>query len=54
MNLAVYMLRVVQIGLRITDLELLDFGMVMDMIIESGNDGCKYQELATQDDFDAF
>lgn len=41
-------------GLRISDLDLLDEGMVMDMMIESGNDSFKYRQLATQEDFDRF
>lgn len=36
------------------DLDLLDVGMVWDMQVESSNDSCEYQELATQDDFDNF
>ena len=38
----------------IADLDRLEYGQVMDMIVESGNDGCKYMELATQEDFDKF
>lgn len=29
-------------------------GMVTDILIESGNDGESYKELATQQDFDRF
>ncbi len=29
-------------------------GDVMDMLIERSNDDTEYDELATQDDFDAF
>lgn len=48
------MLRAVQLGLSPADLDLLDYGMVLDMIIESGNDHEDYQQVATQDDFDKF
>lgn len=54
MNTAIYMLRVVQLGLGLKDLDQLSLGMVMDMIIESGNDDCKYREVANQSDFDKF
>lgn len=29
-------------------------GMVVDMLMESGNDNEKYRQLATQEDFDRF
>lgn len=29
-------------------------GFVVDMIIESGNDNCEYDQIATQKDFDNF
>jgi hypothetical protein len=48
------MLRCLQIGLRLPDLDELDYGFVLDMIIEGGNDGQKYQQVATQEDFDKF
>ena len=37
-----------------SDLELLDVGMVFDLIIEQGNDGEEYPRIATQADFDNF
>lgn len=48
------MLRAIQIGLSLDDLDSLEYGFIMDLITESGNDGEKYQELATQEDFDRF
>ena len=36
------------------DLDLIDEGMVMDIIIESSNDQIKYADKATQSDFDRF
>lgn len=41
-------------GFTLQELEELEEGMVMDALIESGNDNYEYQELATQADFDAF
>ena len=42
------------IGLTIDELESMDYGTVMDMLIEKGNDGVEYRQLATQEDFDRF
>ena len=41
-------------GLTLSELDELDEGTVMDMIIESGNDFCddEYRQGATQEDFD--
>jgi hypothetical protein len=43
-------------GLTLSELDELDEGAVMDMIIESGNDLCDdgYRQVATQQDFDSF
>jgi hypothetical protein len=54
MNTAVFMLRCLQVGLTLSDLDNIDYGQVMDMVIESGNDGCEYKQVATQEDFDRF
>ena len=54
MTTPLFMLRCVQLGLSIRDLELLTIGMVNDMYAESRNDDCKYTQLATQEDFDRF
>lgn len=48
------MLRCLQIGLRLSDLDNIDYGQVMDLLIEGGNDSCNYKIVATQDDFDTF
>jgi hypothetical protein len=48
------MLRCVQIGLSMLDLDFLDYGMVIDMMTERQNDDYEYKELATQADFDRF
>lgn len=46
------MLRCVQCGISISDLELLSIGMVKDMFIEMKNDEYEYPVLATQEDID--
>ena len=48
------MLRALQAGIRITELDELDEGMVMDIITEAANDRCEYREVASQSDFDRF
>lgn len=47
-----FLLRAIQIGLRISDLDVLEVGEVLDMIAESGNDSFEYKQVATQEDFD--
>lgn len=54
MTTPLFLLRCVQLGISIRDLDLLSIGMVNDMFAESRNDECKYAILATQDDFDKF
>ena len=51
-NTAVYLLRVIQVGLSLADLDYLDYGEVMDIFIENGNDNYDYPQIATQDDYD--
>lgn len=46
------MLRCVQVGISISDLELLSIGMVNDMFIEMKNDEYDYPVMATQADID--
>ena len=52
MTTPLFLLRCVQIGLSIRDLDLLTIGMVNDMYAENSNDDYKYPEVATQEDFD--
>lgn len=54
MTTPLFMLRCMQIGVSIRDLDLLTVGMVIDMYVESQNDEYRYQDLAEQDDFDKF
>lgn len=51
---ALFTLRALQVGLRLSDLDELEEGQVTDMIIESGNDSAEYPLQATQEDMDAF
>ena len=54
MTTPLFLLRCVQLGISIRDLDLLTIGMVNDMYAASSNDNCKYAQLATQEDFDRF
>ena len=54
MTTPLFLLRCVQLGLSIRDLDLLTIGMVNDMYAESRNDEYKYATPATQEDFDKF
>jgi len=55
MTTPLFLLRCVQLGLSISDLDLLTVGMVGEMFIERGNDEFKgYREVASQKDFDEF
>ncbi len=50
-----FLLRCVQLGISIRDLDLLTIGMVNDMFVESRNDEYKgWRQVATQEDFDRF
>lgn len=51
---SLYLLRALQVGLKLPDLEFLDMGDVYDILTEAGNDNCHYKQLATQSDFDKF
>lgn len=54
MTTPLFLLRCVQLGISIRDLDLLTIGMVNDMYAESSNDGAGYSVIAGQDDFDLF
>ena len=55
-NDATFLLRCLQIGLTLNELDLVTIGMVNDMFVERSNDenSDMYQELASQEDFDNF
>lgn len=54
MTTPLFLLRCVQLGISIRDLDLLTIGMVNDMYSESSNDDLNYNTVATQADFDVF
>ena len=57
MTTPLFLLRCVQLGISIRDLDLLTIGMVNDLYVESENDqdaDKNYSVLATQADFDRF
>ena len=57
MTTPLFLLRCVQLGISIRDLDLLTIGIVNDMYVESGNDqdaDKNYNVVATQADFDRF
>ena len=54
MTTPLFLLRCVQLGISIQELELLSIGMINDMYVESRNDECKFAQMATQEDFDRF
>lgn len=55
MTTPLFLLRCVQLGISIRDLDLLAIGFVNDMYAENSNDDYKgYEEVATQEYFDKF
>jgi len=54
MTTPLFLLRCVQLGLSMQDLEMLSIGLINDMYAESRNDDCKYAVLATQEDMNRF
>ena len=54
MTTPLFLLRCLEIGISIGDLEYLTIGMVMDIRTEKTDDSVKYVNLATQEDFDKF
>ncbi len=56
MTTPLFLLRCVEIGISISDLDLLTIGLVLDMWTEKGNDGAKYSNTieAGQAEFDKF
>ena len=50
MTTPLFLLRCVQLGLSICDLDLLSIGLINDMYVESRNDEHKYAVVATQKD----
>ena len=48
------LLRCMEVGSSIPDLDLLTIGLIMDVWTEKGNDGIDYAYKAQQSDFDRF
>lgn len=49
-----FLLRCLQVGLNLDDLDNIDIGLVNDMYIELANDHEKWDQKATQEDMDRF
>ncbi len=49
-----FLLRCMEVGISIPDLDLLTIGLVLDIWTEKGNDNTTYVQLASQVDYDAF
>ena len=54
MTTPLFLLRCIEIGISIRDLDLLSIGLVLDIWTENANDSVKYRRVATQEDFDRF
>ena len=54
MTTQLFLLRCVEVGISIQDLDLLTIGIVLDMWTEKANDDMKYEQVAQQEDFDKF
>ena len=54
MSTALFLLRCVELGLSMDDLDDLSIGMVNDMFVEKLNDDYDWKIVANQDDFDSF
>ena len=54
MTTPLFLLRCVQLGLSISDLDFLTIGLVNDLFTERENDDYPYRYQATQADFDKF
>lgn len=60
MTTPLFLLRCIEIGISIRDLDLLTIGLILDIWTEKGNDSVKYGKesgnirLAGQSDFDRF
>ena len=54
MTTALFLLRCLEVGLSIKDMDELTVGMVNDMFIEKNNDSFEWKEIASQEDMDRF
>ena len=54
MTTPLFLLRCLEIGIRISELDLISIGMVLDIWTEKSNDSVKYNKIAGQAEFDRF
>ena len=54
MTTPLLMLRALEIGLSVQDMDLISIGLLLDLWTEKANDSVKYRRVATQEDFDRF
>lgn len=54
MTTPLFLLRCVEVGISIRDLDLLTIGLVVDMWTEKTNDSVPVARIADQSDFDKF
>lgn len=54
MTTALFMLRCLQVGLSLSDLDNIEIGLVYDMFAEMSNDRAEWDIKPTQADFDKF
>lgn len=54
MTTPLFLLRCIEVGISIVDLDYLTIGLVLDIFCEKGNDDYEYANVATQEDFDRF
>ena len=54
MTTPLFLLRCKQLGLSMTELDLLTIGLINDMFTERENDDVEYDYKAQQSDFDSF
>ena len=54
MTTPLFLLRCMELGVSVRDLDLLTIGLVIDMWTERANDQVKYDKVATQEEFDKF
>ncbi len=54
MTTPLFLLRCVELGISLSELDLLTIGIVNDMFTEKENDEFKYSYQASQADFDSF
>lgn len=54
MTTPLFLLRCMEAGISIQNLELLTIGLVLDMCTEKANNSVKYRRIVDQSDFDKF